>query len=137
MQLLKRSVFEAVGGFSGKQHIGDYELWHHIGAKYPVVVMSAGPASGAHMMTNRAKTIVPNPLVPFKYLNLSIVLFESEGFNPLDNQRRENILDELLRKQARGILYSLKKNGIRDTFRLKKASNLTWWQIILNAFKDQ
>ena len=78
-----------------------------------------------------------DPLVPFKYLNLSIVLFESEGFNPLDNQRRENILDELLRKQARGILYSLKKNGIRDTFRLKKASNLTWWQIILNAFKDQ
>ena len=57
--IIKKEVFEAVGGFSGKQHIGDYELWHHIGAKYPVVVMSAGQLSGAHMMTNRAKTIVP------------------------------------------------------------------------------
>ncbi len=35
--LIKREVFEAVGGFSGTRMIGDQELWLKLGALHPVV----------------------------------------------------------------------------------------------------
>lgn len=133
--IIKKHVFDEFGGFSGKQHIGDFELWHGLSARFPTVVMSAGPGLWRKHDDQQSQDNRTDPLVPFKYLNLSIALFQPQGLNPMDGDRRKSILSVLLRKQARGILYSFKKNGIRDTFRLKKASNLTWKQIILNAFK--
>ena len=35
--IIKRSAFEAVGGFSGKRMIGDYELWFTLAKNYPMV----------------------------------------------------------------------------------------------------
>lgn len=40
--IIRRSVFEAVGGFSGKRDVGDHELWLRIAAEYPTVKMAAG-----------------------------------------------------------------------------------------------
>lgn len=35
--ILSRKVFEEIGGFSGKQFIGDHELWYKIAHKYPII----------------------------------------------------------------------------------------------------
>lgn len=35
--IIKRDAFEKVGGFSGKQYIGDSELWLNLASIYPVV----------------------------------------------------------------------------------------------------
>jgi glycosyltransferase involved in cell wall biosynthesis len=35
--IIRRTAFEAVGGFSGSRDTGDYELWHKIGARYCLV----------------------------------------------------------------------------------------------------
>jgi glycosyltransferase involved in cell wall biosynthesis len=37
--IIKREVFEEVGGFTGKRMIGDYELWMKIAMKYDTVIM--------------------------------------------------------------------------------------------------
>lgn len=132
--IIKKQIFDKIGGFSGKQHVGDFELWHSLSARFPTVVMSAGPGLWRQHDDQQSQDNRTDPLVPFKYLNLSVSLFQSEQSNPLDNGRRNHILQELLRKQARGILYSFKRNGIRDTLRLKRSSELSWKQIVFNAF---
>jgi len=40
--IINRNAFEKIGGFSGKQHLGDYELWHLLALKYPIVLMPQG-----------------------------------------------------------------------------------------------
>jgi hypothetical protein len=35
--IIKKSVFDEVGGFSGKRMIGDYEMWFKLGRKFPMV----------------------------------------------------------------------------------------------------
>lgn len=37
--IIRRDAFMAVGGFSGRQDVGDYEFWHKIGARYPLVTL--------------------------------------------------------------------------------------------------
>ena len=37
--IIKKEVFDAVGGFSGKRMIGDYELWLKLSMKYSMVKM--------------------------------------------------------------------------------------------------
>lgn len=40
--IIRRSAFEAVGGFSGRQYIGDGELWLRLAAEFNVVLMPHG-----------------------------------------------------------------------------------------------
>jgi len=41
---------------------------------------------------------------------------------------------KLERKLARTVLYSFKRNSIKDTFRLKKATGKTWTELVRDAF---
>jgi glycosyltransferase involved in cell wall biosynthesis len=38
--IIKTEVFKNIGGFSGKQYIGDTELWLKVASKYPMVKMA-------------------------------------------------------------------------------------------------
>lgn len=40
--IIRRSAFEAVGGFSGKRMIGDNELWFKLGRSFPLVKLVTG-----------------------------------------------------------------------------------------------
>jgi len=134
--IMKKEVFDAVGGFSGKQHLGDFELWHVLSSKHPTCVMSAGPGLWRKHNDQQSNDNRTDPLVPFKYQQLSLNFLAGAG-NPLDEMSSERITQALLKNQARTILYSFKRNSIRDTFRLKKASGLSWREIVRNAFSRQ
>ena len=132
--IIKKDAFEAVGGFSGKQHIGDFELWHSLSVEFPTVVMSAGPGLWREHADQQSSDNRTDPTVPFKYLALSINRFSKEDLNPLSEERRSEILSSLLKRQARTILYGFKKYGIKDAIRLKKAAKRSWFEIVRNAF---
>lgn len=40
--IIKRSVFEAEGGFKALRMVGDFEMWHRLSQKYSVVAMPHG-----------------------------------------------------------------------------------------------
>lgn len=40
--IIRRSSFEAVGGFSGRNYIGDGELWLRLAAEFPIVLLRGG-----------------------------------------------------------------------------------------------
>ena len=40
--IISRRAFEDVGGFSGRRMIGDFEMWHRLSARFPVVLMGGG-----------------------------------------------------------------------------------------------
>jgi glycosyltransferase involved in cell wall biosynthesis len=40
--IIRREVFNRMGGFSGKRYISDYEMWLHMCLYYPVVIFEPG-----------------------------------------------------------------------------------------------
>ena len=133
--IIKRDVFEAVGGFTGKQHVGDFELWHILSSETPLVILSAGPGLWREHDDQQSSDNRTDPLVPLKYQLLSLDFLSVDGGSPLDENRRLPLLKAAKRKLARTILYAFKRHGIKDAFQLKKASNSSWSSIIKDAFQ--
>lgn len=131
--IIRKDIFDAVGGFSGQQHVGDFDLWHRLSSSHNTVLMSAGPSYWRKHDDQQSKDNRTNPLVPFKYQLLALQYLEDEKC-PLGNQQRLQYLQAWKRQLARTILYSLKRNGATNTLRLKKASELSWREIFHNAF---
>ncbi len=131
--IMKRSVFESIGGFSGRRMVGDFEMWHVLGARFPCTVMSAGPGfyrkhDEQEMTLHRA-----DPMWAFKYQLLGLDLCQDEAC-PLAQKEKAVLIHQLERRLARTVLYSFKRNSIKDTFRLKKASGKSWMQLVKDAF---
>ena len=40
--IIRKEAFDAVGGFTGKRMVGDFEMWHIVAARYPMVMMPYG-----------------------------------------------------------------------------------------------
>ena len=38
--IIRASAFREVGGFTGKRWVGDYELWHILAARFPIVMLN-------------------------------------------------------------------------------------------------
>jgi glycosyltransferase involved in cell wall biosynthesis len=131
--IMKRNVFEEVGGFTGKRMVGDFEMWHVLGARFPCTVMSAGTGfyrkhDEQEMTLHRA-----DPMWAFKYQLLGLDICQGETC-PLAENDQADLMHKLKRRLARTVLYSFKSNSIKDTFRLKTATEKTWAQLVKNAF---
>jgi glycosyltransferase involved in cell wall biosynthesis len=101
--IIRRDVFEKIGGFTGKQHVGDFELWHLLSRSYPVVLMPQGIVwyrehDDQQMTANRT-----NPIVPFKYLYLTEKLL-SHPDCPLQISDKNHILTKIKKQKVRSIL---------------------------------
>ena len=131
--IMKRIVFEELGGFSGKQHVGDFELWHEIGAKYPITIMSAGPGLWRVHDDQQSNDNRTDPLVSFRYVLLGLEIVSSVRC-PLEPTTQRALINQLERRLARTVLYSFKRNSIKDTFRLKNATGKTWIELVRDAF---
>lgn len=132
--IVVREAFEEVGGFTGKQHVGDFELWHQLAAKHPIVVMSAGPAFWRTHEDQQSNDNRNDPNVPFKYTLLSRKFLQPD-FSPLAKSENAVLQIALERKIARTVLGSFKRNRLRDTLKLKKNSGKGWLELIINAFR--
>ncbi|MFI3303732.1 MAG: glycosyltransferase family 2 protein [Rikenellaceae bacterium] len=100
--IIKRDVFEEVGGFSGKQHLGDFEMWHILGRRYPLLTMPHGMVwyrthDDQQMADNRT-----DPFVPFKYDFIKIELVNHDD-SPLSSDERESITSNVERSVSRAI----------------------------------
>lgn len=133
--IIKKDIFKAVGGFSGKRMVGDFELWHILSAKYPIAILSGG-APGMYRVHDEQEMSLHrvDPMWAFKYQLLTLGFLSEGGVAPLDDDRRVALLMMAKRKLARTILYAFKRHGIADALRLKKASKSSWSSIFHDAF---
>lgn len=130
--IIRKDAFEAVGGFSGKQHVGDFEMWHMLSARFPVVLMPHGMVwyrehDEQQMQDNRT-----NVAVPFKYLKLAVDMLRSEDC-PLPTQGRKAAEHNLLRQQARTILRATWKYGPAKGAELLRLSNIAPQKLLVTA----
>lgn len=101
--IMRKDAFDAVGGFTGRRYLGDFEMWHIMASKYPVVLMPHGVVwyrehEEQEMQDNRTDFTIP-----FRYL-----LCAEEMINrpecPLSGEDRLKALSKIHWNQARYIL---------------------------------
>jgi glycosyltransferase involved in cell wall biosynthesis len=66
--IITKKAFDDIGGFTGKQHLGDFELWHILGLNSPVVLMCQGVVWFRHHNDQQSLENRENPQVNLKYL---------------------------------------------------------------------
>jgi len=132
--IINREIFLKIGGFSGKQHVGDYELWHLFSLKYDVVLMPGGITwyrehDDQQMNDNRT-----DPKVPFKYLLLSEAFLNSPSC-PMDIEKIRKSLNKIKLLKARSVLSAMKNNSLKLGFQLKQAGKVSIWDIVSSLLK--
>ena len=70
--IFTKEIFDKVGGFSGKQHVGDYELIHILSCKSPMVAFEGGLAWYRIHDDQQSCDNRTDHFVPFKYLKIRL-----------------------------------------------------------------
>ncbi len=130
--IIKREIFWQVGGFSGRLYLGDMELWLKLSQTYPVVLMPHGIVwyrVHENQQNTQNKT---RPEIPFSYMIMELDFIKDENC-PLSEQDKKLVEQKILRKQARNILFHLRKGRISTARKLLKMSNLTIFNLLPRA----
>lgn len=127
--IIRSDAFKQVKGFSGKQHVGDCELWHVLAMKYPLVLMPHGMVwyrqhDDQQMQANRT-----DARVPFKYWVGGYYFFRLNNSIPLEPEKRQFIIDDYEKKMNRLIKVKFMKLQWKLAFellRMKKNTQLSF-----------
>ncbi len=127
--IISKNAFDAVGGFTGRRYLGDFEMWHILAARFPVVLMQQGVVwyrehEEQEMQHNRTDFTVP-----FKYVKCAEEMLLKD-FCPLNESDRNKALEQVRWNQARYILGVGKNHSISIMRQLKKESGMGYPEIL-------
>ena len=132
--IIKRTAFEALGGFPENQHVGDHELWHRLASHFPIVIL---PSKLSHYRVHDDQQSQDNRTdlkVPFKYYDAAIRGLQFDRGNALTSKTRTSIEQIIRRRQARTIFVLIWRLKLKSAVQLQRKSTLSWGQLLSNAF---
>lgn len=133
--IIRKDAFEAAGGFTGRRYLGDFEMWHILSAKFPVVLMPHGVVwyrehEEQEMQHNRTDFTVP-----FKYLKCSEEMITRPEC-PLSPADREKALRKIHWNMARYILGVGKNHSRKIMKALKQETQFSWVTLFRLAARE-
>jgi glycosyltransferase involved in cell wall biosynthesis len=131
--MIRADAFKSVGGFTGKRYVGDFEMWHILAARYPVVLMPQGVVwyrvhPEQEMQHNRN-----SKLIPFKYLSIACEQLLSPDC-PLLPSDKEHAVCSTKRIQARKILRTVIGGDHHSAHEMFKQSGFSLPTLLSAAF---
>jgi len=121
--IIKRDVFESLGGFSGKRYYGDYEMWHLLSLKHDVVLMPDGIVWHRLHEEQESTDIRNSASVQFSYDTAIVSFFKKEKDIPLTEEEKATIIARYEKKMMSLItVKALKLNWkvALDLWRMKR-----------------
>jgi glycosyltransferase involved in cell wall biosynthesis len=133
--IIRKDVFNSVGGFTGRRYLGDFEMWHILAAKHPVVLMPHGVVwyrehEEQEMQNNRTDFTIP-----FKYLQCAEEMINRKEC-PLSAGDRAKALQKIHWNQARYILGVGKNQSRKIMQELRKQTQFSYFQLLVLAWKE-
>ncbi|HLP36091.1 glycosyltransferase family 2 protein [Lacibacter sp.] len=122
--IIRKDAFEAVGGFSGVQFIGDTELWLRLAENYPMVLMNPSFNWWRQHPEQQMKQEKKNREIAIKRLNLSLrhlernrSVFTAEEYQFALKRKKQHfarsILSQTIKKgDLKSLQFYLKKSGL-------------------------
>jgi glycosyltransferase involved in cell wall biosynthesis len=127
--IIRRDVFEKLGGFTGTRYIGDTELWYNIGLAYPVVKME----DNLIFWRQHDNQEITKGQESFFYLEnafkLKLNTLKKKEL-PLGAQERQVALKKLTHRFSRNITRLILKGHIVLANTIRKSCGISWIKII-------
>jgi glycosyltransferase involved in cell wall biosynthesis len=121
--IIRKDAFQAVGGFTGKRMVGDFEMWHILATRYPVVLMPEGIVWYREHSAQEMRDYYMDVRQRFAY---SVIAYEQllKPECPLSAVEKTIALSQVKRSQARSILRAMAKGQARCAREMLRTSNL-------------
>ena len=127
--IINREIFEKVGQFTGKRMLGDFEMWHILSQKHPVVLMPHGIVWYREHDEQEMADHRMDPMHPFKYILLAEELLKDVRC-PLSMEEKTKAIQKMEKLKARAVLSASKHHSIKKAKELQKASGLSLLELI-------
>lgn len=127
--IIKKEAFDQIGGFTGKPFLGDFEIWHLLSQQFSVVLIPGGIVWYRVHETQESNKLKGNPSKQFEYLLLGQELIKHKNC-PLNAGDKQKVIKQYSKKHASGVLSAFKHYGFQKGLELKKASGLSFYQIL-------
>lgn len=111
--IIRAEAFKIVGGFTGMELVGDFELWHILASRYPVVIIPPGLAWYRHHPSQEMQAARTNVAKLFAYSVVSTEFLRSVTC-PLGERERETTLRRVRRGQWKAILRAAMCGRVRS-----------------------
>jgi glycosyltransferase involved in cell wall biosynthesis len=132
--IIQKEAFDEVEGFTGKRMLGDFEMWHILSRKFPVVLMPHGIVWYREHNEQEMTLHKSDPIEPFKYLLLTRDLLKNQKILLSDDQKsKASKINE--RKISRSFLSAFKHHSFHKGLELKYHSEKGWFKIITEGLK--
>lgn len=132
--IIKKEVFDALNGFTGKPLLGDFEFWHLISQQHPLVLMPHGIVWYRKHENQESRKLINNPLQSFNYLIIGQELIESKNC-PFDNEEKKKVVQKYKINQARAIVSAFKNGFWKEGIMMKRRSQMTYLNIMIKFLK--
>jgi glycosyltransferase involved in cell wall biosynthesis len=116
--IIKKEIFDEAGGFSDLRMVGDFEMWHRLALKYPVLMMPDGIVwyreHGEQEIKDKNQFIL-------KYEQLAVEYLKHKDC-PLNSNEVADIIQNRKRKSLKALLIHLLK--------LQKTEAVIDWKVL-------
>ena len=134
--IIRRKCFESVGGFSGRQYVGDTELWLKLAGRYPVVKLQPSLVWWRRHENQQMKSELKNYDVLNVRHRMMLDVLDNCG-NLLTDPEKAIARKFHTYRHARTVWnLAIKQKKLIPAFRLFRDSRLTIWNI-LTAIKNK
>lgn len=116
--IINREVFNAVGGFSGKRMVGDFEMWHKLSLSYPVVLMPQG------LTWYRTHTEQETSSRNFFLLDSLAIADKFVRMSPLNNNEKSILLGKLQRHMVLKLIKNPMNMSLKSRLKFLKKSTI-------------
>lgn len=132
--IIKRDLFEAAGGFSGKRYVGDGELWLKLARTCSVVKMPLGLTWWrSHPEQEMAYETASRSVIALRF-QLNIQALEHPQC-PLSPAHRSKALRRVRRDFALEVLQVARRGHLRDAITMYRATGLATRDVVMGVLR--
>ena len=133
--IIKNDAFKNIGGFSGKQYVGDTELWYALGAKYKLVCM---PTSLIWWRQHEGQQIISESKnLEVKYTRYKTMQEPLLAIDcPLTENERMMAFTNVKNLYCRNIILKILRGNFKTAWNLKKMAKVSIYNLIISLKKN-
>lgn len=117
--IIRKDVFDKVGGFKPLRMVGDFEMWHRLALDFPVLLMPDGVVwyreHGEQEVKDKRKFIEQYEQIRLEYLNDSRCPLTTSEIGAIINANRKSSIKTFSKALLKG-----DKDHLADTYKLMK-----------------
>jgi len=119
--IIKKEVFDKVGGFSGKRQMSDTEMWHNLSCFFPVVLMPQGIVWYRTHDAQESAQIRAELVVRVRYTVAKLHFYQQAINLPMSDEDRIRVIKKIKKELFRMIAVNMVKLNCGHFFVIMKA----------------